>query len=220
MTNRLEQKDDLRNTEVMSIMPLDFGGSSLRMLMLDEEPWWVGLDATALLGIANGRQALRALEEYEKGGYTIATLGGSQEQTIINESGLYSLIFKSRRPEAKSFKKWLTTEVLPSIRQHGCYPPPPAIDPESIPSTQVGRFMIEVARFEARTGVSFLTASGIHRNRLYHIGLSGDGMVEHLNRNKLWLRVAGLGLDLHFILYGLQPAPPPFSGQRYIDRLN
>lgn len=79
--------------------------------------------------------------------------------------------------------------------------------------------MLEVARFEKRTGVNFLTASGMHRNRLRFIELSGDSMVDHLNKNKLWLRVVGLGLDLTFILYGAQSVPAPFAAEHHTARI-
>lgn len=204
-----------------ALMPLHFATADVRMMLIDEQPWWVHNDVCAVLEISNTTNASKRLRDWQKDEVRIADpIGREQMTTIINEAGLYKLVLSSRKPVAEEFERWLTTEVLPSIRQHGCYPPPPAIDPESIPSTQVGRFMMEIARWEAQTGANFLIASGMHRNRLRFMELAGGGMVEHLNRGKLWLRVAGLGLDLHFILYGLQPAPPPFLGQRYTALLN
>ena len=78
------------------------------------------------------------LEEDEKGVHTVNTLGGSQDAAVVYESGLYALIFKSRKPEAKAFRKWVTSEVLPTLRRHGCYPAPamsaqaPAFGPNEI----------------------------------------------------------------------------------------
>lgn len=65
--------------------------------------------------------ALQRLDEDEKGATSISTLGGAQEMSIVNESGLYTLVLGSRKPEAKSFKRWITHEVIPSIRKHGLY---------------------------------------------------------------------------------------------------
>jgi hypothetical protein len=73
------------------------------------------------LEISNVSQALSRLDDDEKGIISNDTLGGAQEMSIINESGLYSLVLTSRKPEAKAFKKWITAEVLPSIRKTGSY---------------------------------------------------------------------------------------------------
>lgn len=78
-------------------------------------------DVCDTLEIGNSRQAVSYLDDDEKGVTTNDTLGGTQQVSIINESGLYSLILRSRKPEAKKFKKWVTAEVLPSIRKHGAY---------------------------------------------------------------------------------------------------
>nr|DAQ10332.1 MAG TPA: KilAC domain protein [Caudoviricetes sp.] len=72
--------------------------------------------------------SLRLLDEDEKGVHTMHTPSGNQEMTIISEAGLYSLILRSRKPEAKAFKRWVTHEVLPSIRKHGMYATPATID--------------------------------------------------------------------------------------------
>lgn len=99
------------------------------MLIRDGEPWWVGDDVARSLGLANPRQVLSRLEEYERSVHNVDTLGGPQSMAIVNESGFYSLLLTSRKPVAKAMKRWLTTEVLPSIRKHGSYPPP-ALQPE------------------------------------------------------------------------------------------
>lgn len=85
------------------------------------EPWWVAKDVCEVLAISNSRDALNRLDDDEKGVVITDTLGGPQEMAIINEAGLYSLILTSRKPEAKEFKRWVTHEVLPSIRKTGGY---------------------------------------------------------------------------------------------------
>lgn len=91
--------------------------------VLDENRiiWFIARDVCSVLEISNYRDALRRLDADEKKLCQIETAGGVQWTNLINEYGLYNLIFTSRRPEAKEFKKWLTHEVIPSIREHGGY---------------------------------------------------------------------------------------------------
>ena len=106
--------------QVMTFKNEQFG--SIRMLMLDGQPWFVGKDVTGALGYSNSRKAMTDhVDNADKGVTKCYTLGGLQELAIINESGLYSLILSSKLPEAKKFKHWVTSEVLPSIRRHGGY---------------------------------------------------------------------------------------------------
>lgn len=98
----------------------EFG--KVRTLTINNEPWFVGKDVTEALGFVNSRDAIAThvfLED--KGVEIIDTLGGKQTMTIINESGLYALVFGSRLESAKRFKHWVTSEVLPSIRKTGSY---------------------------------------------------------------------------------------------------
>ena len=98
----------------------EFG--SVRSLMVNGEPYFVGRDVAKILGYANPNDALaKRVDEEDKGVAKCDTPGGSQELTVINESGLYSLIFSSRLPSAKRFKRWVTSEVLPAIRRHGVF---------------------------------------------------------------------------------------------------
>ena len=99
----------------------EFG--SVRTLVINGEPYFVGKDIALILGYAKPRNAIAAhVDEEEKKDAPIqGNLGGTQEMTVINESGLYSLILSSKLPKAKEFKRWVTSEVLPSIRKHGAY---------------------------------------------------------------------------------------------------
>lgn len=87
----------------------------------DGEPWFVAADVCKVLDQPDTSKVCSRLDEDEKGTHIMRTPGGSQEMTVINESGLYSLILTSRKAEAKRFKKWVTSEVLPSIRKTGSY---------------------------------------------------------------------------------------------------
>lgn len=98
----------------------NFEQRNIRAIVGDDgEPWFVAADVCDALSINTAQ--IRRLDEDEKGLRTIQTPGGAQQMAIINESGLYSLILTSRKPEAKRFKKWVTSEVLPAIRRTGAY---------------------------------------------------------------------------------------------------
>lgn len=104
------------------IQTFDFDGSGIRTLTIDEEPYFVGKDVAVVLGYSNPRKALiDHVDADDKGVTKCDTLGGKQDLTVINESGLYSLILGSKLPEAKRFKRWVTSEVLPSLRRNGMY---------------------------------------------------------------------------------------------------
>lgn len=100
----------------------------VRTVQKDGEPWFVAADVCRALEVGNSRQAITRLDEDEKGVISTDTLGGRQEMSIVNEPGLYSLVLGSRKPEAKSFKRWITHEVIPSIRRHGAYATDSTID--------------------------------------------------------------------------------------------
>ena len=98
----------------------DFG--KVRAVMIDDEPWFIGKDVAEALGYSNPRDALaKRVDDEDKGVAKRDTLGGSQDFTVINESGLYSLILSNKLPKAKAFKRWVTHEVIPSIRKSGAY---------------------------------------------------------------------------------------------------
>lgn len=105
----------------------EFG--QVRTLAIDGEPWFVGKDIAVALGYSNPRKAMTDhVDPEDKGVTKCDTLGGSQEMTVINESGLYSLIMSSKLPTAKKFKHWVTSEVLPAIRKHGGYLTPEKVE--------------------------------------------------------------------------------------------
>lgn len=103
------------------LVKFEFRSHEVRTVIRDGEPWFVAKDVCDVLDIVDSAVALRGLDEDEKGKCIVPTLGGNQTMLTVNESGLYALIFKSRKPEAKAFRKWVTSEVLPSIRKTGKY---------------------------------------------------------------------------------------------------
>lgn len=102
----------------------DFENNQIRVLKINNEPWFVGKDVATILGYSNTRKALidHVDDEDKKDGVTIRdSMGRSQLAVVINESGMYSLILSSKLPSAKKFKRWVTSEVLPAIREDGAY---------------------------------------------------------------------------------------------------
>lgn len=115
------------NTEVQTF---NFNDISLRVLTDENsDPWFVVKDVCDILGISNNRDAISQLDSDEKNTVVITDgIPGNPNKTIISEPGLYKLIMRSRKPEAKEFQRWVTHEVLPSIRKHGIYATETTID--------------------------------------------------------------------------------------------
>ena len=99
----------------------EFG--KIRTVIINDEPWFIGKDAAKILGYAKPRNAIATHVDYEdkKDALIQGDLGGTQKMTVINESGIYSLIMSSKLPKAKEFKRWVTTQILPTIRKTGGY---------------------------------------------------------------------------------------------------
>ena len=133
----VKRKDELMENENLLIFEDPRFGQQ-RSIMIDGEPWFVATDVCRALEIGDPHKAVSRLDEDEKGRNSIPTLGGIQELITVSESGLYSLVLGSRKPEAKAFKRWITHEVIPSIRKHGAYVTDKVLDqmnehPEWIP---------------------------------------------------------------------------------------
>ncbi|MFH7812181.1 MULTISPECIES: BRO family protein [Acetobacter] len=124
------------------ISTLDFEGAPIRITDVGGEPWFLLSDVCVVLEIRNHRHAAARLDPDEKGVVTNDTLGGPQKTAIINESGLYTLTFDSRKPAAKRFRKWVTSEVLPSIRRTGSYSVQPV--PEPSPALSMAEMTLAV----------------------------------------------------------------------------
>ena len=105
-----------------------YNGNEVRTVQKDGEPWWVLKDICEVLGISKYRDTAARLEDDEREPIRVDTLGGAQEMLCVNESGLYNVILRSDKPEAKPFRKWVTSEVLPSIRRHGAYMTPETLE--------------------------------------------------------------------------------------------
>lgn len=128
-------------------------GHEIRMIPLNGEPWFVAADACTFLGFRDASNAVRSLQEDEKGYSQVSTPSGEQRMRIVNESGIYALIFRSKNEQAQAFRKWVTSELLPTIRKTGRY--------ESAAEPQVMSIAPPPASFQERAAMlqSFATFS-------------------------------------------------------------
>ncbi len=128
----------------------------VRVETIAGEPWFVAKDICEALSIEKHLNAVSRLDDDERGPVVVDTLGGKQTMTAVNESGLYNLIFQSRKPEAKAFRKWVTGEVLPSIRKTGRYdlptPKQTSIPPRAR-SRELGSFYNELRKWVRKSDV-------------------------------------------------------------------
>lgn len=122
-------------TEVMKYTHAELA-AEIRVIERDGDPWFVAKDVCNVLGIDTSNLS-KVLDADEKGTYSVRTPGGDQRVSIINEPGLYSLILRSRKPQAKEFKRWVTHEVLPTIRKTGAYIDPASALAESVASGDI-----------------------------------------------------------------------------------
>lgn len=104
------------------IIPFRYAeAAELRAVTVNGEPWFVAADVAAILDLTNVRSSLALLDDDERGVHTVDTLGGPQSLAVVSEAGLYSLILRSRKAEARTFKRWITHTVLPEIRRTGSF---------------------------------------------------------------------------------------------------
>lgn len=115
------------------LMPFVYGDTQMRVVMVDGEPEFVAADVCRMLGHSNPTAAVAGLDDDERGLRNVETPSGAQQMVTVTEAGLYALIIRSRKPEAKAIKRWITHEVLPSIRKTGSYGQPAA---PSLPSAR------------------------------------------------------------------------------------
>lgn len=108
-------------TASTAITHFNFNEHAVRVIQIEDAPWFVATDVAESLGYKSPKDAASYLDDDEKGSAIVRTPGGDQKLTVINESGLYALVLRSRKPEARKFAKWVTSEVLPAIRKTGKY---------------------------------------------------------------------------------------------------
>lgn len=117
----MQQNNESQSTGLVEVFNFNQNSTPIRVRIINDEPWFVAKDVCEVLGLSKYRDAISKLDPDEGRPVEVDTLGGRQKMAAINESGLYALVLQSRKPEAKSFRKWVTSEVLPSIRKRGYY---------------------------------------------------------------------------------------------------
>lgn len=120
MSNKNESRVQALSGQA-KVFTFNASNQNIRVQMKDGEPWFVAKDVCDALTIGNSRDAVNRLDDDEKAMSVLPTQFGDKEMNLVSESGLYNLIFQSRKPEAKAFRKWVTSEVLPTLRKTGRY---------------------------------------------------------------------------------------------------
>ena len=146
-----------------------FEGKSVRVVEKNGDAWWVLKDVCGVLGLESSHKVADRIDDDERSQIpVIDSMGRSQETTIINESGLYSVILRSDKPEARRFKKWITSEVIPAIRKTGGYLSP-AVDFSDPDKVQVlldnwkrDRAALQIAAPKAEVYDAFLDSTGLY----------------------------------------------------------
>lgn len=118
---RRYEREGTKTVERVEVFNFSEKSTPVRVQVINGEPWFVAKDVCDILGIKNNRDAIRRLDDDEKATSVLPTQFGDKEMWLVCESGLYALVLQSRKVEARRFRKWVTSEVLPSIREHGCY---------------------------------------------------------------------------------------------------
>ena len=134
----------------------EFG--EVRTLAIDGEPWAAAIDVAKALGYKEPQKAIRThVDPEDKGVSKMDTPGGNQEVVIINESGLYSLILSSKLPKARAFKRWVTSEVLPTLRKTGSYsvkPEPPMFEPKRTSVGEIASLLLQIRQIQKAQGTT------------------------------------------------------------------
>lgn len=104
-----------------NVQPFTYRDHAVRVITIDGEPWFVLADLCKVLNLAKPSRVAMRIADDMKGAHLMSTLGGDQEMTTVSEAGMYEVIIRSDKPEAAAFRRWITSEVLPSIRKHGGY---------------------------------------------------------------------------------------------------
>lgn len=182
----------------MNIVPFAFEGNPIRVIEIEGEPWFVAVDVCDILDIANPSQAVGRLDEDE---VTLCKTEGSHRPTnIISESGLFALILRSNKQEAKPFRKWVTSEVIPSIRKTGSY----SVEQQPVTNLSHAR----EARFQRKMFLAMGKEMGLKGNQLLisvnqavqkavgidHMGAMGVTHLEAPDSSEL-LNPSDIGLD-------------------------
>ena len=178
----------------------EFG--EIRSAVVDGTPLFVAKDICDALGISKYRDALTRLDEDERASISVDTLGGKQSMIAVNESGLYTLVFQSRKPEARAFRKWVTGEVLPNIRKHGVYMTPEvAMSAKNLKRLrkqmleQMRKYLIEddLRKCAKRFGTSSMAVHSILKGDFEHNDIQAYLQDKAMENREKWFDAYGHG---------------------------
>lgn len=191
-----------------SVQSFNFNQNQIQVINKNGEAWFIASEVAAMLGYRDSYNMTRILDNDEKGTHNVSTLGGNQDVSVINESGFYHAAFKSRKPEVKPFRKWVTSEVLPTIRKTGGY----QIGQKTTADDRTG-LRQAVAALVGRKGIDYSSAYSMIHQRF------NVEAIEDIPAEKLPEAVAyAHALTLHTGLTGeVLDAPPKAKPKLPID---
>lgn len=191
-----------------SVQSFNFNQNQIQVINKNGEAWFIASEVAAMLGYRDSYNMTRILDNDEKGTHNVSTLGGNQDVSVINESGFYHAAFKSRKPEVKPFRKWVTSEVLPTIRKTGGY----QIGQKTTTDDRTG-LRQAVAALVGRKGINYSSAYSMIHQRF------NVESIEDIPAEKLPEAVAYVhALTLHTGLTGeVLDAPPKAKPKLPID---
>lgn len=161
---------------VTELVPFSYGNYNVRTVMINGSPWFVADDVGRVLDLGNVRTSLALLDDDEKGVHSVDTLGGPQQMIVVSEAGLYSLILRSRKPEAKAFKRWITHDVLPEIRRTNQYQARPLTRRELAQKLLDAEIALEVAQEAAEVARAQLAIDS-PKAAYYDSWLNTEGLI-------------------------------------------
>jgi prophage antirepressor-like protein len=191
-----------------SVQSFNFNQNQIQVINKNGEAWFIASEVAAMLGYRDSYNMTRILDNDEKGTHNVSTLGGNQDVSVINESGFYHAAFKSRKPEVRPFRKWVTSEVLPTIRKTGGY----QVGQKTTADDRTG-LRQAVAALVGRKGISYSSAYSMIHQRF------NVEAIEDIPAEKLPEAVAyAHALTLHTGLTGeVLDAPPKAEPKLPID---
>jgi hypothetical protein len=178
-----------------NVIPFNYGDHLVRVTMGEHnDPWWVARDVCKVLGHTNPNVAVQGLDEDEKGVRKVYTPGGEQNMIVVTESGLYTLIIRSNKPEARPFRRWVTHEVLPSVRRTGSYAMP-GMDPAGYiagdAARKSGHLYFPMAKL-VESADKYLEGRAALKALNYFTGMPVDDLLEELETKQRTARAGTL----------------------------
>lgn len=186
-----------------SVQSFNFNQNQIQVINKNGEAWFIASEVAAMLGYRDSYNMTRILDNDEKGTHNVSTLGGNQDVSVINESGFYHAAFKSRKPEVKPFRKWVTSEVLPTIRKTGGY----QVGQKTTADDRTG-LRQAVAALVGRKGIDYSSAYSMIHQR-FNVEAIEDIPAEKLPEAVAYVHALTLHTGLTGEVLDREPLPAP-----------